>query len=57
MIVTPPAQTEQLVRQAAQAGIRQVWLQQGSESPAVLQFCQQNGLETISGECLLHVLP
>ena len=51
VIVTPPAQTEQLVRQAAQAGIKNIWLQQGSESPAVLQFCQQNGIDTISGEC------
>ncbi len=52
VIVTPPAQTEQLVHQAAQAGIRHIWLQQGSDSPAVLQFCQQNGIDTVSGECI-----
>jgi len=57
VIVTPPAQSEQLVRQAIQAGITRVWLQQGSESPAVLQLCQQNGINTISGECIFMYTP
>jgi len=52
VIVTPPAQTEQLVRDAAQAGIRHIWLQQGAESAAAVQFCQQNGLSVITGECI-----
>ncbi len=52
VIVTPPAQTEQLLREAVQAGIRHIWLQQGAESAAALQFCQQNGLSVVSGECI-----
>lgn len=52
VIVTPPAQTEQLVREAAQAGIRHIWLQQGAESTAAVQFCQQNGLALVAGECI-----
>ena len=52
IIVTSPAQTEQVVRQAAQAGIARVWLQQGSETPAAIEFCKQNGIAVISGECI-----
>jgi uncharacterized protein len=52
VIVTPPAQTEQLVREAAQAGIRHIWLQQGADSPAAVQFCRQNGLALVAGECI-----
>lgn len=52
VIVTPPAQTEQLVREAARLGICRLWLQQGSESPAALKFCQENGINVVSGECI-----
>ncbi len=52
VIATPPAQTEQIVREAAGLGIRRIWLQQGSESPAALKICQENKIDTISGECI-----
>ena len=52
VIVTPSGQCEQMVRQAAQAGIPRVWLQQGAETPAAIQFCQQNGIAAITGECI-----
>ena len=35
------------------ADIRKVWLQQGAESPAVLEVCKELGLETVSRECIL----
>ncbi len=53
VVVVPPGQAEQVVRDAAAAGIRRVWLQQGAESPTVVQFCEQNGLSVVHGECLL----
>lgn len=52
VIVTPPAQSEALVREAGKAGIEHIWLQQGAESPSAIQFCQQNGLKVVSGECI-----
>jgi predicted CoA-binding protein len=52
VIVTASAQTEQLVREAAQAGIRHIWLQQGAESAAALKACQDNGISVVSGECI-----
>jgi len=53
VVCVPPAQTEQVVREAAQAGIRRVWMQQGAESPAAIQFCAENGLSEVHGECIM----
>jgi hypothetical protein len=53
LIIVPPAQAVDAVRKAASAGIRRVWLQQGSESPEVLGVCRELGLDAISGECIL----
>ena len=57
VIVTQPAVTEQLVHAAAEAGIRHIWLQQGAESPAALQFCREQGLNVVSGECIMMYQP
>ncbi len=53
LIVVPPAQTEQVVRDAAAAGIRRVWMQQGADSPAAIKFCQESGIQEVHGECIL----
>ena len=55
--VTPPAITEQLVREAAKAGITHVWLQQGSESKAAIEFCQLSGMRIVTSECILMYQP
>jgi predicted CoA-binding protein len=53
LVVVPPAETEKVVREAAAAGIKRVWMQQGAESPAAIKFCQENGLSAVHGECIL----
>jgi len=53
LVVVPPAQAEQVVRDAAAAGIRRVWLQQGAESLAAIRFCEENGISAVHGECIL----
>jgi predicted CoA-binding protein len=53
LVVVPPAQTPQVVRDAAAAGIKRVWMQQGAASPEAIQFCQENGLSEVHGECIL----
>lgn len=58
VISVPPAQAEALVREAAAAGLRRVWLQRGSESPAALAAARAAGIEAIEGQCiLLHARP
>jgi predicted CoA-binding protein len=56
VIVVPPAETEKVVRDVVQAGIPRVWMQQGSESPAAIRHCQENGVQVVSGQCLLMFL-
>jgi predicted CoA-binding protein len=53
LIVVPPQQTEKVVRAAAAAGIRRVWMQQGAESKVAVQFCEDNGITHVEGECVL----
>ena len=53
LVVVPPAQTEKVVRDAAAAGIKRVWMQQGAESPAAIKFCEENGIRAVDGECIL----
>ena len=55
LVVVPPAQALIIVREAAQAGIKRVWLQQGAESPIVTLACNELGLDVIAGECILMV--
>lgn len=53
LIITPPAQTEAVVREAADSGIHQVWIQQGAETPGALAMAEQRGLTVVSGDCIL----
>ena len=53
IVVVPSAQAVNVVRDAHAAGIHRVWLQQGSESPAVLKVCSDLGVDVIAGECVL----
>jgi len=53
IINVPPAQAEKVVREAKEAGINKVWLQQGSQSDAAVKFCEENGIDCVSNECIL----
>ena len=53
IINVPPAQTEKVVREAKQAGINKVWLQQGSQSESAIKFCEENEFDCVSNECIL----
>ncbi|MFC1564882.1 CoA-binding protein [candidate division KSB1 bacterium] len=53
IVVVPPAETEKVVKDAADAGIKHVWLQQGAESETAVKFCKDNDINVISGECVL----
>ncbi len=58
ILFTPPSETEKVIRDAARAGIRQVWIQRGAESEPALRFCREFGMNAISGECIfLHAEP
>ncbi|HTT71198.1 MAG TPA: CoA-binding protein [Anaeromyxobacteraceae bacterium] len=53
LLVTPPAATEQAVRDAVAAGIDHLWIQQGAESSGALAFCRERNLRAVSRQCIL----
>lgn len=53
VIVVPPAQTEKIVKDAGEAGISRVWIQQGAQSDAALAYCKENNIAAVSKECIL----
>jgi predicted CoA-binding protein len=61
MLMTSPAVSEEVVRDCRDAGVTQVWMHQGAGAGAVnpwaSDFCRQNGIQVIEGECLFMFLP
>lgn len=53
LVVVPPQPAIEVIRDAAAAGIRHVWLQQGAESPEAETLGAELGLDVVSGECIL----
>ena len=53
LVFTQPAESEKVVRDAAAQGITRVWLQQGAQSEAAVAFCLQNGMQVVSGKCIM----
>lgn len=52
LILTPKAQTESVVRQAIDKGIKSLWIQQQSETLGALQLAEQNNLDTVHHQCI-----
>jgi predicted CoA-binding protein len=56
-IITPPRVTERVVEEAAQLGVRHIWMQPGAESDRAVELAQQAGLNVIwGGPCILVTL-
>jgi predicted CoA-binding protein len=48
-----PVQTEIVLSDVKEAGIKKVWLQQGSQSDESVKYCEENGIDCVSNECIL----
>lgn len=61
LLLTSPTVTEQVVRDCAGCGVSLVWMYRASGPGAVaesaVEFCHENGLSVIAGECPLMFLP
>jgi uncharacterized protein len=53
VICIPPAEAERVVQQAFEAGITRVWLQQGAESYAAIQYCENHEMAIVHGQCIM----
>ena len=51
--VVPPAETELVIQQAKQLDIKNIWMQQGSQSDSAIQFCKENKMNVVDGECIM----
>ena len=56
-ICVPPSQVEQVFRDAAEADLKNVWLQWQADTPELLQLGDELGLNLVSGKCVLMYLP
>lgn len=54
LIVVPPKLGEDVVKEAAAAGIKYVWFQPGAESDEAVAYCEAHGMEAIAGHCILQ---
>jgi uncharacterized protein len=57
VICVKPAQASAVLQDAAQIGLQNIWLQQGSESPEVLKTAHDLGLNPITKKCILMYAP
>ena len=48
-----PEETEKTIDEIKAAGIKRVWMQQGSSSKPAIEKCIKYGITVISGECIL----
>jgi uncharacterized protein len=53
VLVVPPNETEKTIEEAASAGIKNLWLQQGAESDTAISFCNENNINVVYKECIL----
>lgn len=53
VLVVPPAVSEPIIREAAAAGIRRVWMQLDAESPAAIASAEKLGLSVVHDACVM----
>ncbi|HKU20805.1 MAG TPA: CoA-binding protein [Terriglobales bacterium] len=61
LIMTAPRETERVVRDCAEAGVRRIWIHrgggQGAVSKAAVEFCGHQGIHVVEGYCPFMFLP
>lgn len=61
LLMTSPEVTEGVVTDCAAAGIRRIWMYRaggsGAVSPKAVEFCRQNGISVVPGECPFMFFP
>ena len=61
LLLTSPRDTERVVRDCPEAGVRYVWMHrsggQGSVSQEAVEFCRKQGIHVVEGYCPFMFLP
>ncbi|MBK8944792.1 MAG: CoA-binding protein [Ignavibacteriae bacterium] len=48
-----PNKTLSIVNEANSIGVKNIWMQQGSETDEAINYCKENGINEIHKECIL----
>jgi len=51
--IIPPNVTEKVAEKCKILGINKIWMQPGSESQKIIDFCNENSIETVHGVCIV----
>lgn len=61
LLMIPSANTPEIVRECAAAGVHRVWMYrasgQGAVDPEAAAFCRENGIRVVEGHCPFMFLP
>jgi uncharacterized protein len=53
LICVPPKSSTQVVQEAVDAGIKNIWLQQGAQSTESIALAKKLGVTPVEGKCIL----
>jgi len=53
LITTAPKDTENVVKEAIEKGIKNIWIQNGSETDSAIKLAQQNNVRLVTRSCIL----
>jgi len=48
-----PGKAEPVLKEAVEMGVKNIWMQQGSESDEAINYCKENNVNLIHNECVL----
>lgn len=51
--VVPPKVTEEIVEECKELGVKEIWMQPGSESPAAIEKAERYGISVIYNACFM----
>ncbi len=54
--VVPPKITEKIIEEAAELGIKKIWMQPGSENEKIIKKGEKTGLTLVHGTCILETV-
>ena len=52
-VVVPPKVGEMILRECAELGIKNIWLQPGADAPQVVQLAEELGLSVVHHACIM----
>jgi len=53
LIMTPKTETLKVLKEAESNNVKHIWIQQGAQSPEVMEYIHEKKLNVISKECIM----